>query len=382
VRVNTCSTFATFRAIRLGRTVLENLQLRAKISVVAINVLLTLVLLEVGLRVQQYFGPFYDLSVNHEALSVGLSELLNHVPLPSPEVQPDGIRVLGKPNAEGCGPKLLFMGDSFMEGLGPVDNIPYNVRSYFQQSLHRELCVFNAGYTSYSPSVYVPQAKKLIPLVKPDFVIVDVDETDLWDDAYRYRQLVVRDDAGSIVAVRPTPLALWFYDGLVKSTDKPLYIQRLASKLYFTEIEFPKLYDKYWAGKPNDNVWLSRLPEAEARRAYGADIAYFATTLDDLTQTVVSRMGTPDALIYIHHPHLPHFGAAGAAYNNIVSDTVREVASRHHVRFYDATEDLRAEFGTEPQKYYIPHDVHFNADGQRAYGVAVAKYLAMALGHN
>ncbi len=358
------------------------MQRRGKIFVVAINVVLTLVLLEVVLRLQQYFGPLYDLSVDHAALSVELSPLLNHVPLPGAQVQPDGIRILAKPNAEGCGPKLLFLGDSFMEGLGPADNIPYHVRRYFQQSMHRELCVFNAGYSSYSPSVYVPQAKKLIPLVKPDFVIIDVDETDLWDDAYRYRDLVVRDDAGSIVAVRPTPLALWFYDGLVKSTDKPLYIQRFLSKLYFSRIEFPKLYDKYWAGKPNDNLWLSRLPEAQARSAYGADIAYFSMTLDDLTQTVVSRMGTPDALIYIHHPHLPHVAVAGAAFNNIVSDTVREVASRRHVRFYDAAEDLRAEFGTEPQKYYIPHDVHFNADGQRAYGVAVAKYLATALGHN
>jgi hypothetical protein len=382
VRVNTWTTSATCRAIEPGRTLLENLQLSAKISVVAINVLLTLVLLEVGLRMQQYFGPFYDLSVNHEALSVDLSELLNHVPLPSAEVQPDGIRILGKPNAAGCGPKLLFLGVSFMQGLGPIDNVPYHVRSYFQQSLHRELCVFNAGYSSYSPSVYVPQAKKLIPIVKPDVVIIDVDETDLWDDAYRYRHLVVRDDAGSIIAVRPTPLALWFYDGLVKSTAKPLYIQRLASKLYFTRIEFPKLYDKYWAGRPNDNVFLSRLPEAEARRAYGADIEYFRTTLDDLTQTVISRIGTPDGLIYIHHPHLPHLGAAGTVYNNIVSDTVREVASRHHVGFYDATEDLRAQFGTEPQKYYIPQDIHLNVDGTRAYGIAVAKYLATTLGHN
>src|ERR1700676_4877255 len=159
------------------------LHLRAKVLVVAINVLLTLVLLEVGLRVQQHFGPIYDLSVNHEALSVGLSELLNHVPEPGPEVDADGIRKLDKPNAGGCGPKLLFMGDSFMQGSGPVDNIPYHVRRYFQQFPHQELCVFNAGYSSYSPSVYIPQAKKLIPLLKPDFVIIDVDETDLWDDA-------------------------------------------------------------------------------------------------------------------------------------------------------------------------------------------------------
>jgi hypothetical protein len=359
-----------------------NLQRRSIVLVVAVNVLLTAVLLEFGLRVQQHLGPIYDLAVDRKAISLELSELLNHVPPPGPDVEADGIRKLDKPNVSGCGPKLLFLGDSFMQGLGRVDNVPYHVRRYFEQILHRELCVFNAGVSSYSPSVYVPQAKKLIPLLRPDFVIIDVDETDLWDDYYRYRHLVVRDNTGSIIAVRPTLLGLWFYDGLVKSTEKTLYIQRLVSKLYFTRIEFPKLYERYWQGKPNDNLWLSRLAETEARGAHGAQIAYFATTLDDLTETVVSLMGTPDALIYIHHPHLQHLGGAGAAFNNIVSDTVREVASRHRVRFYDATEALKAEFGTELQKYYIPHDMHFNADGTRAYGIAVAKYLAATLDHN
>ena len=96
----------------------------------------------------------------------------------------------------------------------------------------------------------------------------------------------------------------------------------------------------------------------------------------------MSMMGTPDALVYIHHPHLQHLGAAGAVFNNVVSDTVREVASSHRVRSYDATADLKAEFGTEPQEYYIPHDMHFNADGTRAYGIAVARYLSTTLGQN
>lgn len=354
-------------------------KLRAIILVVAVNVLLTAALFEIVLRVQQQLGPIYDLSPSREAMSVELSDVLNHVPAPGPDVEADGIRKLDKPNADGCGPKLVFMGDSFMQGLGRVDNIPYHVRHYFQQSLHRELCVFNAGVSSYSPSTFIPQAKKLIPLLKPDFIIIDVDETDLWDDYYRYRHLVMRDDAGSVVAVRPTPLGIWFYDGLVKSTDKTLYLHRLVSKLYFTRIEFPRLYELYWSGKPNDNLWLSRLPEAAARSSHGPAIAYFQAMLEDLTQTVVSRMGTADAVVYIHHPHLQHLGAPGVVFNNIVADTVREVASRHRVRFYDATEDLKTEFGAEAQKYYIPNDVHFNAAGTRAYGIAVAKYLAATL---
>src|SRR5712691_9304760 len=93
------------------------------------------------------------------------------------------------------------MGDSFMEGLGPSDTVPVHVKHFFAQASGRQLCVFNSACSSYSPSIFVPQAKKLIPLLKPDIVVVDVDETDLFDDYHRYRELVTRDDAGWIAAV-------------------------------------------------------------------------------------------------------------------------------------------------------------------------------------
>jgi hypothetical protein len=120
------------------------LRRRAVILVAVVNVLLTVGLLEVGLRVQQRLGPVYDLAVRRDVVSVELSDPLNHVPAPGPDVETDGTRKLDKPNAAACAPRLLFMGDSFMQGQGPADNIPYYVRRFFRQSLHRELCVFNA----------------------------------------------------------------------------------------------------------------------------------------------------------------------------------------------------------------------------------------------
>lgn len=209
------------------------------ILVVAINLALTLALLEIALRVQQAFGPLYDLDVNANPSAFGLSDELNHTFLPT-ETQwnGDGIRRMRVPNSAPCAPRLLFMGDSFMQGLGIDDTIPVHVRSYFHDVLHREICAINAGTSSYSPSVYVPQARKLVPKIKPDAAIIDVDETDLWDDYYRYRHLVVRDRSGSIVAVRRTPLGEEFRLGVAAATAKPLYLQRLFAKLYFTRVVY------------------------------------------------------------------------------------------------------------------------------------------------
>jgi lysophospholipase L1-like esterase len=128
-----------------------------------------------------------------------------------------------------------------------------------------------------------------------------------------------------------------------------------------------------------DGFWASRVPIAEASARYGAAIAYFAATLDDLTHTVVSLMGGPQDFIYIHHPRLENPRPKGYVFNNIVSDTIREVATRGHVRYYDATDDLKTEFGATPERYYIANDMHFNERGLQAYSLAVAKFLATAV---
>jgi hypothetical protein len=355
-----------------------------------INIIVTACLSELSLRAQQKLGPLIDLDLRAEDIMMGLSDELNHVPVPGPYWDRYGFRTMEGPNSARCSRKLLFMGDSFMQAVQktpdgdviaslPSDTIPVHVRRFFKDALGKELCVFNAGYASYSPSIFVPQAKKLIPLVKPDVVVIDVDETDLWDDYYRYRKLVVRDANGSIVAVRPTPINVQFLEGLVASTSKTLYMHRFFSKLYFTQVGFPALLARYNQNRPGDNLMLPKLTAAEAKEKHRAEIEYFTRTLEDLTQTVVTLMGTPQSLIYIHHPHLQHLGSPGVVFNNIVSETVQDVARRNKLKYYDATDDLKVEFGEKPQRYYIPDDVHFNADGTRAYGIAVAKYLAESL---
>lgn len=354
--------------------------IRRVIWVVAVNLVLTLALVEIALRTQQIFGPLYDLDVKSDSITFGLSDQLNHIySSTSGEWNADQIRRMRVPNSQRCAPKFLFMGGSYIQGLGIDDTVPVHARDYFRDERHRDICVFNAGVSAYSPSVWVPQARQLIPRVKPDVVIIDNDEENLWDDYYRYRDLVVRDSSGSIVAVRRTPLAEEFRQGLAAAGNKPLYLQRLLAKLYFTRVVYPRLSVEYRSTMEPDGYWISRLPAAEARQKYGAVIRYYAGTLDDLTETVLRLMGGPQHLIYIYHPLLYNLRTKGEVFNSVASDTIREVAVRHNVRYYDATDDLKTAFGGEPERYYIPNDMHFNERGLQAYGLAVAEYLSTAM---
>jgi hypothetical protein len=350
---------------------------RSILWVVAVNILLAVCLLEITLRVQQKIGPLYDLDLRPESMLVDASDELNHVHPTGIEWDSNGIRRMDEPNSERCAARLLFLGDSFMEGLSSRDTIPYHVRRILGQ-FGQDVCIFNGGTSSYSPSIFVAQAKKLIPLLKPDLVIVDVDETDIYDEWYRYRDLVVRDDTGSVQAVLHSPITTIFQRGLLASTDKPLYLQRLVAKLYFTRFEYPPLYSEHMQNKTVP-IFMSALQEGELYKAYGEQISHFSASLDDLTQSVIRLTGGPDKLVYIHHPHLQHLGGGKTRYNNIVSATLRAIASRHNVSYYDAADDLKARFGNAPEAYYIRDDIHFNAAGLQAYATFVASFLSERL---
>jgi hypothetical protein len=344
----------------------------------AVNVLVVTVLLELVLRAQQAFVPLIELNLSRAALMIGHSDEYNHGTQDPTQWDDIHIRKLSEPNSANCSPRILFMGDSFMQGVDPENTVPLAVRKHLREQ-GVDPCVLNSAFASYSPSIFVVLARKLVPALRPDYVVIGIDETDLYDDYHRYRELITRDMAGSIVAVRATPIGVRFSQGIADAMTWPFYVQRLVAKSYFTRVEFPKLEAEYNARRPSDLFWASRLPEEAARKTFRAEIDHFRTTLEDLTKTVVTLVGSPERLIYIRHPHLEHFANPEAKFNDIVSTTVREVATLHGARFFDVREELRTKFGARPSDFYISKDMHFNDAGFRAFETAVAKYLFAVL---
>ena len=116
----------------------------------ALLVITWAVIFEIGLRVQQYFGPLYDL----EMASINLdweSDVLNHQPTPENQnlciygdltgfsykrtYDANGIRIIDDAALlAGCRNPIsvLFLGDSFMEGFDDKNTLPYHVAKYFK----------------------------------------------------------------------------------------------------------------------------------------------------------------------------------------------------------------------------------------------------------
>jgi len=366
---------------------------------IIVIIITTLVLLEGALRLQQKLGPIWDLSFDNATLE-GVSDVINHQPLrksthilSSPEMygeyagytytahyDQNGIRKNTlRPEQEHrhSGISVLFMGDSFMQGYDDGNTIPQHVWNYFQtKNSQFSIILYNAGCLSYSPAIFIPQAKILIPQLHPTFVVVDIDETDLGDDYIRYKNLIIRDQNGRIVAVEKTPIYFESNYGLIKLKEQPSYVARLFLSLYHKKIYMPHYIERY--RHDDRSVFsFSRDKDENAEEKYKEEIGFFRSNVVELVETLIDLIGNKDRILLLYHPHLQHLvpDQDNRYWNHFVSNTVKDVAARYDIAFYDATEDLRTRFNGNPEQYYWNKNIHFNFDGLKVYGDLVAQSL-------
>lgn len=361
----------------------------------------SLALVEGGLRLQQAFGPVYDLEL-HDIGSVP-SERLNHEHSPREDwrlADPDkygpvaGWRYTVHYDADGvrldpyrgvaadvAAPRVLLLGDSFVEGYDDANTLSAHV----WETLRNEgipARVFNAGASSYSPLIYTVQAKRLIPLLDPDLVVVVLDETDLGDDRLRYRSLAVRDEQRRLVAVRSSAAHRQYASGFLalKTDPPPTYLQRFLRRLYLARCNAETAAGRA-ALNGVDPLVFARDADAGARQRHEPVLAEFAGNVDELVRTVVGLVHDPRRVLLVSHPHRQHFSAAtdGTVWNRFVAETARDVAQHHGVGYFDAKPALVDAFAGEPERYYWNRDMHFNFAGMRHYGEALGGEIARRL---
>jgi hypothetical protein len=355
------------------------------------------VIFEIGLRMQQHFGPLYDL----EMTSVNLkweSNVLNHQPAPESQslciygdltgfsyrrsYDANGVRIIDDSALlAGCRNPIsvLFLGDSFMEGYDEKNTLPYHVARYFRTERGICLKTHNAGYTSYSPAIFVPQAKKLLPIVRPDYIVVDVDETDLYDDFARYRGLIVRNDRGQNVGVKVSPIGHECSIGLMEARDHPLYLMRFVAKLWHSFVRMPSVVEKY----RSDFTLFSYSQDhgADLEQKYSEALLVFRQNLQELAEILKDYTKDGSRVLFIYHPHLQHVkpDVAGRLWNGLVSSTVQNICVANNFLFFNATETLKQRFGAHPENFYWEGDMHFNFKGLEEYSSAVAAFMASAM---
>jgi len=106
--------------------------------------------------------------------------------------------------------RILFLGDSFTMGETSRDEaFPQLVGSLFRQGKvdggARNVQTFNLGWLSYSPSVEGVILRDYAPVLRPNLVVISVDDSDPQDDLI-YSHTVVLDKEGLPLSVYPDVL--------------------------------------------------------------------------------------------------------------------------------------------------------------------------------
>ena len=93
---------------------------------------------------------------------------------------------------------ILFQGDSWFEQINGLQK----VKDYLANT-QKNIKIINAGISSFSPSLMNVQFTILENDfdIKPDIVVVYVDQTDIGDEFCRYRNLRVLDETGNLIKV-------------------------------------------------------------------------------------------------------------------------------------------------------------------------------------
>lgn len=374
---------------------------KIKIAKFILYLFFLLVVAELTLRLQQKLGPVYRLEFTDIHLNY-VSDTLNHRNPPGEVTGKPRGYFLGYPPEEykrswgehgirqetmrplypttGKTITILFMGDSFMEGFGDKHTIPQYIWEYFQTTplAGAPINLLNVACCTYSPVIYIAQAKQVIPLLKPDIVVVDIDESDYTDDLLRYNDLLVRDQEGKIIAVKRSPLLYTFLNGFVQIQKQPLYLVRLVMKFYHTRIYMPPLYRMYPQGElleKESRRYINCLggeTETQFQEGYPA----FRKNILELNQTIAGLLKDKNRFLITYHSNNRRIK------NRTKIDTpllaaLRSASKETGTLFYDATQDLTREFGNNPERYYIQIDTlkHFNFRGLKIYSECIAKEL-------
>ncbi len=128
------------------------------------------------------------------------SKKVNHL-----RIEPSDINSLDKKdllfnklNNSASDKTILFQGDSWFEQINRFQK----VKDYLANT-QKNIKIINAGIGSYSPSLMNVQFTILENDfdIKPDIVVVYVDQTDIGDEFCRYRNLRVLDETDNLIKV-------------------------------------------------------------------------------------------------------------------------------------------------------------------------------------
>jgi len=268
--------------------------------------------------------------------------------------------------------RVLFIGDSFCEGIG----IPYEdtfVGLLEDITSGTNLEVLNAGVASYSPKLYYLRVRRLIELgLRFNELIVLIDLSDLQDEI-----LYERYSTGTAISTA---------ERIILAMEKNLLSFRIAwpylSLYFWSKVGTP---DRAYLSADALEHWDTREEFLAARVNWSSDESCFELWGRRGLELAENQMNNLMGICRTHHinvtivvyPWPQEIEIIGAGRISRYREVWKEYAKKQGLNFLD----LYPEFinGGKPEmlikRYYIANDCHWNEQGHDLVAKAFFRYL-------
>lgn len=256
---------------------------------------------------------------------------------------------------------VLIQGDSWVELLDRQGDL--SEKLIVNQANVRNL--YNGGTSSYSPSTMLLQLREMRVKynINPKLIIAHVDQTDVGDECFRYKDLLIHDHSGKVIAIKKNEPSDQSAYTVSYETDNLRYNENEKYKSLALVVNF--FYHRYYLKKIGENYGLQKAPWKDICSYLVAPNKtpafcgeYFKKTLQAYIDEVFSSSSV-QKLVIITHPHLRHFSKnIDHKYSGNVSILVSSVAERNknceHINMMDIFKNVYE--NKDPTDVFRPED--------------------------
>ena len=277
--------------------------------------------------------------------------------------------------------KMLLLGDSWMED--PI--LSRTIGQEFANQSKKCVQAINGGTNSYSPTLYLLKSRQAFKAYgKFDYIIVNIDETDIGDECLRYKIPLARNTTGQIVAV-PFDRDLhskFLWNGKLWAENSDFYIVRLIKFSFFYKALVPMLYELTFC--PDYLSMMQYVFAPEAKSLHTKEHKYFEDRLMEMAEEMVPFTTRPGSVVVTHHPHqrgLVDRIDSGHLYLPVVSEAIARLEEKIGVRALDARKHIGKIHGESLLNNTFQENdpfSHLTEKGATRYGKWIASQIDQA----
>lgn len=262
---------------------------------------------------------------------------------------------------------ILFQGDSWFESI----NNSTESKNFLKKNL-KDFTLYNAGATSYSPSLMHVQLKYLINTkkIKPDYLVIYVDQTDIGDENCRYKYLKKYDGNNNLISV---PYEDYPISGRILNIDEMIKLNEILLKnsnnlsmsfnytnyrilkmlVRIKKIFLIKIFNYPYIKACHFHKIVKSLEEPKSE-----EIIFFENSLREYFNSI-KKIKYLKKIIVVTHPHKNHFINKNLKLNvsDIVNNLIKEYPQFEHLNFSNYVKDNKI-FEINYENIWLSDEVH------------------------